>query len=90
MDERSLAYRALAAECLELAGSATDLNRRSEYLALAHMWTELAEEAARRAPAFDRAKRDFNPGEIAKAAEAAPPVQQQQQQQQIQPKKRGS
>jgi hypothetical protein len=88
MDERSFAYRALAAECLELAGSATDLNRRSEYLALAHMWTELAEEAARRAPAFDRVGRAFNnAGKIAKAVEAAPPVQQQQQ---IQPKKRGS
>jgi hypothetical protein len=35
MNDRSLEYRALAAECLKLAGSATEC--RSEYLALAQM-----------------------------------------------------
>ena len=88
MDNRSLEYRALAAECLKLAGCATDPNRRSEYLALAQMWTELAKEAARGARALDHAQEEFNNAQIAKAVEAAPPVQQQQQQ--IQPKKRGS
>jgi hypothetical protein len=87
MDDRSLEYRALAAECLKLAGSATDLNRRSEYLALAQMWTELAKEAARGARALNRAEDEFNNAQITKAVEAARPVQQQQQ---IQPKKRGS
>ena len=88
MDNRSLEYRALAAECLKLAGCATDPNRRSEYLALAQMWTELAKEAARGARALNRAQEEFNNAQIAKAVEAAPLVQQQQQQ--IQPKKRGS
>jgi len=88
MDNRSLEYRALAAECLKLAGCATDPNRRSEYLALAQMWTELAKEAARGARALDHAQEEFNNAQIAKAVEAAPPVLQQQQQ--IQPKKRGS
>ena len=88
MDNRSLEYRALAAECLKLAGCATDPNRRSEYLALAQMWTELAKEAARGARALDRAQEELNNPQIAKAVEAAPPVLQQQQQ--IQPKKRGS
>ena len=88
MDNRSLEYRALAAECLKFAGCATDPNRRSEYLALAQMWTELAKEAARGARALNRAEEEFNNAQIAKAVEAAPPVLQQQQQ--IQPKKRGS
>ena len=88
MDNRSLEYRALAAECLKLAGCATDPNRRSEYLALAQMWTELAKEAARGARTLDHAQEEFNNAQIAKAVEAAPPVLQQQQQ--IQPKKRGS
>ena len=78
----------MAAECLKLAGSATDSNRRSEYLALAQMWTELAKEAARGARALNRAEDEFNNAQITKAVEAARPVQQQQQQ--IQPKKRGS
>jgi hypothetical protein len=88
MDDRSLEYRALAAECVKLARSATDANRRSEYLALAQMWTELAKEAARGARALNRAEDEFNNAQITKAVEAARPVQQQQQQ--IQPKKRGS
>jgi hypothetical protein len=87
MDDRSLEYRTLAAECLKLAASATDSNRRSEYLALAQMWTELAKEAARGARALNHAQDEFNNAQIAKAVEAARPVQQQQQQ--IQPKKRG-
>ena len=74
MDDRSLEYRALAAECLKLAGSATDLNRRSEYLALAQMWTELAKEAARGERALNRAEDEFNNAQITKAVEAARPM----------------
>ena len=87
MNDRSLEYRALAAECLKLAGRATDPNRRSEYLALAQIWTDLAKEAARGARALDHAQEEFNNAQIPKAVETAQPVQQQQQ---IQPKKRGS
>jgi hypothetical protein len=87
MNDRSLEYRAVAAECLKLAGSAVDPNRRSEYLALAQMWKELAKEAAQGAQTLNRAQEAFNDAQIAKRVEAA--AQPAQQQQQIQPKKRG-
>lgn len=85
MNDRSLEYRALAAECLKLAGSAVDPTRRSEYLALAQMWKELAKEAAAGARMLDRVQEEFNTAQIAKGVEPARPLQQQQQ---IQPKKR--
>jgi hypothetical protein len=87
MNDRSLEYRALAAECLKLAGNALDPKRRSEYLALAQMWKELAKEAAVGARVLNHAQEVFNDAQITKGVEAARPVQQQQQ---IQPKKRGT
>jgi hypothetical protein len=87
MNDRSLEYRAVAAECLKLAGSAIDPNRRSEYLALAQMWKELAKEAALGAQILDRAQDAFNDAQIAKHVEGA--AQPAQQQQQIQPKEEG-
>ena len=84
-DDRSLEYRSSAAECLRLAAHATDPLRRTEYLALAQIWTDLAKEVIQGASALDRAQQAFNDRQMLKGGKTAQPVHQQQQQ--IRPKK---
>ena len=68
-------YRALAAECLRLAGTTDDANSYAQYTALAQMWTALAEEAETRRAILSQAQDAFNEAQFV------------QQQQQTQPKK---
>jgi len=68
-------YRALAAECLRLAGTTDDANSHAQHTALAQMWTQLADEADQRRAIFSRAQDGFNETQIV------------QQQEQTQPKK---
>jgi hypothetical protein len=77
MGVRSRDYRALAAECLRLAATATDANSQAEYLALAQMWTELANETPVAPGALDRAQEAFNDRQFGHGNEV---VSQQQQQ----------
>jgi hypothetical protein len=79
MGVRSRDYRALAAECLRLAATATDANSQAEYLALAQMWTELANETPVARGALDRAQEAFNDGQFGRGDEVANQPQQQQQ-----------
>jgi hypothetical protein len=85
-DDRSLEYRASAAECLRLAARTTDPVRRTEYLALAQVWKDLANEVIQGKSALDRAERAFNDRQMRKGGKTAQPAQQQQQ---IQPNKKG-
>jgi hypothetical protein len=77
MRVRSRDYRALAAECLRLAATATDANSQAEYLALAQMWSELANETPLAEGALNRAQEAFNERQFGRGNEV--PAQQQQQ-----------
>lgn len=72
MKDRSREYRRLAAECLRLAATTDDANSHAQYVALAQMWTDLAQEGEKDRVTFTRTQKAFNERQI---------VQQQQQEQ---------
>jgi len=73
MKDRSQEYRRLAAEATKLAATTDDANSHAQYIALAQMWSDLAQETEQRRATFTQAQDAFNDGQI---------IQQQQQQEQ--------
>jgi hypothetical protein len=67
-------YRSLAAECLRLAATTDDANSYAQYVALAQMWNDLADEAEKRRATFSQAQNAHNDAQMV------------QQQEQVQPK----
>jgi hypothetical protein len=76
MRDRSQEYRKLAAESLRLAATTDDANSHTQYVALARMWTDLADEAEKGRATFNQAHDTFN---------NAPSAQQQEQEQPKEP-----
>ena len=70
MRDRSQEYRKLAAESLRLAATTDDANSHTQYVALARMCTDLADEAEKGRATFNQTQDAFN---------NALPVQQQEQ-----------
>jgi hypothetical protein len=56
MGDRAAEFRALAAECLSLAGGAADPDARARLVAMAQRWHDLANERSE----FDSVIADFN------------------------------
>jgi hypothetical protein len=78
MKDRSQEYRRLAAEAIKLAATTDDFNSHAQYIALAQMWSDLAQETEERRATFTQAQDAFNNAQI---------IQQQQQEKPREPDK---
>ncbi len=72
MEDHSKEYRRLAAECLRLAATTDDSNSYTQYVALAQMWTHLAEEAESGRASYSRVQDAFNDAQLRQQQQAQP------------------
>jgi len=73
MPHPSQDYRKLAAEYLRLAATTDDANSHTQYVALARMWTDLADEAEQGRATFNQAQDTFTNAPSAQQQEQAQP-----------------
>lgn len=66
----------LAAECLRLAGTTDDAHAHAQYVALAQMWNDLAEEAQKGRATFSNAQNAFNEAQAVRQQQQVQPTQQ--------------
>jgi hypothetical protein len=66
-------YRSLAAECLRLAATTDDANSHAQYVALAQMWSDLADEADARRAIFNQAQDAHNEAQMVQQQEQVQP-----------------
>ncbi len=76
MKDRFRDYRMLAAECLRLAGATDEAHAHAQYVALAQMWNDLAEEAENGRATFSKARNAFNEAQVVHQQQQVQPTHQ--------------